>query len=58
MKKEYEEVKIEAKAKFTQWNNVKSKWIKVILIVLFLTIIALKVLTTIFTFDWIIGLFN
>ena len=58
MKKEYEEVRKEAKAKFAQWNNVKSKWIKVILIVLFLTIIALKVLTTIFTFDWIIGLFN
>lgn len=58
MKKEYEEVKKEAKAKFTQWNNVKSKWLKLSLFVLFLAIIALKVFTTVFTFDWLVGLFS
>jgi hypothetical protein len=58
MKKEYDEVKKEAKAKFTQWNNVKNKWIKVSLFVLFLAVIALKIFTTVFTFDWLVGLFG
>lgn len=58
MKKAYEEVKKETKAKFNQWNNVKNKWLKVSLVVLFIAIIALKIFTTLFTFDWIVGLFN
>jgi len=58
MKKEYEEVKKEAKAKFTQWNKVKSKWLKLSLFVLFLAIITLKIFTTVFTFDWLVGLFS
>ena len=58
MKKAYEEVKEEAKAKFTQWNSVKSKWVKIFLVVLFLAIIALKIFTTVFTFDWLVGLFS
>ena len=58
MKKAYEEVKKKAKVKFTQWNNVKSKWVKISLVVLFLAIIALKVFTTVFTFDWLVGLFS
>ncbi len=58
MKKSYYEVKTEVKAKFLSWNNIKNRKLKVALVLLFITIMALKVFTTVLTFDWIASLFN
>jgi len=58
MKKSYYEVKTEVKAKLLSWNNIKNRKLKVALVLLFIAIMALKVFTTVLTFDWIAGLFN
>ncbi|WP_057833038.1 hypothetical protein [Colwellia sp. TT2012] len=52
------ELKTELKAKLLYWNNLKSGKIKVAVIVLGLGIIALKIFTTVLTFDWLRGLFS
>ncbi|GAW97186.1 MULTISPECIES: hypothetical protein [Colwellia] len=52
------ELKTELKAKLLYWNNLKSRKIKVAVIVLGLGIIALKIFTTVLTFDWLSGLFT
>lgn len=58
MKAAKNEVKQEIKAKLLYWNNIKSKKTKALLIVLSLGLIGLKLLTTVLTFDWLVGLFN
>ena len=58
MKKSNYEVKTEIKAKLLSWNNIKNRKLKVALVLLFIAIMALKVFTTVLTFDWIAGLFN
>ena len=58
MKEAIDEIKNEVKAKLLFWNNIKSRKVKASLIVLFLALIALKIFTTVLTFDWLSGLFN
>lgn len=58
MKESIDEVKNELKAKLLYWNNLKSRKIKVGVIILFLGIIALKIFTTVLTFDWLSGLLS
>jgi hypothetical protein len=58
MKEAIDEVKSEVKAKLLYWNNIQSKKIKVALIILFAGLVALKVFTTVLTFDWLTSLFN
>ena len=58
MKKAFNEVKGEVQAKLLEWNNLKNKKLKVALVLLFLALVALKIFTTVLTFDWISGLFN
>jgi len=58
MKAAKNEVKQEIKAKLLYWNSIKSKKTKALLIVLFLSLIGLKIFTTVLTFDWLAGLFN
>lgn len=58
MKAAIEEVKTEIRAKLSHWNNIKSKKLKVSFIVLFFALIALKIFTTVLTFDWLAGLIN
>ncbi len=58
MKEGFEEVKREIKVKFAYWNNIKSRKLKLVLILLFLSLIALKIFTTVLTFDWLVNLFN
>jgi len=40
------------------WNNIKSRKIKILLIVVFLGLIGVKIFTTVVTFDWLAGLFG
>jgi hypothetical protein len=58
MKESINEVKTELKAKLLYWNNLKSTKVKAAVIVLFVAVIALKVFTTVLTFDWLNGLLN
>jgi len=58
MKESIDEIKREAKEKLLFWNNLKSRKAKASLIVIFLTVIGLKVFTTVLTFDWLSDLFN
>ena len=58
MKEAIDEVKSEVKAKLIYWNNIKSNKVKGALILFFAGIIALKVFTTVLTFDWLAGLFS
>ncbi len=57
MKEAIEEIKTAAKGKLQFWNNIKNGWIKAGIIVLFLALVALKIFTTVFTFDWLASLF-
>jgi len=56
MKETIDKVKSEIKAKLLYWNNIQSKKGKVALIFLFAGLVALKVSTTVLTFDWLINL--
>lgn len=56
MKAAIEEIKTEIRAKLTSWNNIKNKKMKVSLFILCLALIALKIFTTVLTFDWLAGL--
>ncbi len=58
MKESMAEVKNELKSKLVYWNNLKSRKIKAAAIVVCLGIIALKIFTTVLTFDWLTGLFS
>lgn len=58
MKESIDEVKNEVKAKLLYWNNIQSKKVKVALIFLFAGLVALKVFTTVLTFDWLTSLFS
>ena len=58
MKESIAEVKHELKAKLLYWHNLKSRKVKTAVILLGLTIIALKIFTTVLTFDWLSGLFS
>ncbi len=57
MKESIDELKGEFRAKLDYWNNMKSRKTKVFLIVLSLALIALKIFTTVLTFDWLTSLF-
>lgn len=56
MKEGVDKLKSEFQAKLLFWNNIKSKKIKAVLILLCFGLIGLKVFTTILTFDWLAGL--
>ncbi|OCQ23698.1 hypothetical protein A7985_07080 [Pseudoalteromonas luteoviolacea] len=56
MKDNFEDIKNEFKAKSLYWKNVRSKKMKAVLILLFLSLIGLKVFTTVLTFDWLSAL--
>ncbi|MCF6255810.1 MAG: hypothetical protein L3K25_05845 [Gammaproteobacteria bacterium] len=58
MKEAINEVKSEVKAKLLFWNNIKSKKIKVALVLGFIVLVTLKIFTTVLTFDWLKGLFT
>jgi hypothetical protein len=58
MKDVKNEVTDEIKAKLLYWRNIKSKTNKTLLIVLVLSLVGLKVFTTVLTFEWLAGLFN
>jgi hypothetical protein len=58
MKESIDEVKNELKAKLLYWNNLKSRKIKAGVIILFLGVIALKIFTTVLTFDWLSSLLS
>ncbi|MEI8665425.1 hypothetical protein P4S81_11955 [Pseudoalteromonas sp. B28] len=57
MKDALDNLKTEFNAKRLYWKNLKSYKAKVFFILLFVAVIALKLFTTVFTFDWIVGLF-
>ncbi|MFT6051887.1 MAG: hypothetical protein ACI9B9_001530 [Halioglobus sp.] len=48
-----DDIKSELKAKLQSWGNIKSRWVKAASIILFLGLIALKIFTTVLTFDWL-----
>jgi hypothetical protein len=58
MKDAIDEVKSEVKAKLLYWNNIQSKKVKVALMLLFAGLVALKIFTTVLTFDWLTNLFS
>jgi len=58
MKEAINEIKSEVKAKLLFWNNLKSRKLKVALILLFIALVALKIFTTVLTFDWLVSLFS
>ena len=58
MKKAINEVKSEVKAKLLFWHNIKIRKLKVALVLLFISLVALKFFTTMLTFDWLMSLFN
>ena len=58
MKDTKNEVTDEIKAKLLYWRNIKSKRNKTLLIVFLLSLVGLKVFTTVLTFEWLAGLFN
>jgi hypothetical protein len=53
MQESINEVKRELKAKLLYWHNLKSRKVKAAVIVLSLGVIALKIFTTVLTFDWL-----
>jgi hypothetical protein len=53
MKEDLDKLKSEFQAKLLFWNNIKSKKVKTVLILLCFGLIGLKVFTTILTFDWL-----
>jgi len=58
MKKAIDEVKNEVKVKLRFWHNIENKKVKVALIFLFLALVALKIFTTVLTFEWLANLFS
>lgn len=56
MKDSINEVKSELKAKLLFWRNIQSYKVKVALIFVFIGLVALKVFTTVLTFDWLTSL--
>jgi hypothetical protein len=58
VKEDIAELKNEFKAKLLFWNNIKSKKLKVALVCLFVSLIGLKVFTTVLTFDWLASIFS
>ena len=56
MKEAINEVKSEVKAKLLFWNNLKSRKLKVALVLLFIALVGLKIFTTVLTFDWLASL--
>lgn len=56
MKEDIAEFKNELHVKLLLWNNLKSKKIKVLFILIIFGLIGLKVFTTMLTFDWLAGL--
>ena len=57
MKEAIEEIKSAAKVKLQFWHAIENRWVKASIIVLLLAVIALKVFTTVWTFDWLTNLF-
>ncbi|KZN31805.1 hypothetical protein [Pseudoalteromonas luteoviolacea] len=53
MKQALVEIKSEIKNKFLAWNNIESKSLKVLLLLIGLGLIGLKVFTTVLTFNWL-----
>jgi hypothetical protein len=58
MKESINEVKSEVNAKLRYWNNIQSKKNKIALLLVFIGGVALKVFTTVLTFDWLTSFFN
>jgi len=58
MKEALEEIKSGVKTKLLYWNNIQSKKVKVTLIFFFVVLAALKIVTTVYTFDWLTSLFS
>lgn len=58
MKEAMDELKNEAKAKLLFWNKIESKTVKVAIVFVFIGLVALKVFTTVLTFDWLKNLFT
>jgi hypothetical protein len=56
MKDALDNFKTEFNAKRLYWKSLKSYKAKVFIILLFVVVIALKIITTVFTFDWIVSL--
>jgi len=52
------EVKNELKAKLVYWNNLKNSKVKAGVILVFIGVIALKIFTSILTFEWLSRLFQ
>lgn len=57
MKEAIEEIKSAANVKLHFWHAIENRWVKASIIVLLLAVIALKVFTTVWTFDWLTNLF-
>jgi len=58
MKEAIDEVKSELKDKLAYWHNLESRKIKAGAVVVFIAVIALKIFTTVLTFDWLSDLFS
>ncbi len=58
MKEAIDEVKSEVKAKLLYWNNIQSKKVKITCVFLFAGLVALKIFSTVLTFDWLTSLFS
>lgn len=58
MKESINEVKSEVNAKLRYWHNIQSKKNKIALLLVFIGVVALKVFTTVLTFDWLTSFFN
>jgi hypothetical protein len=58
MKEAIDEVKSEVNTKLLYWNNIQTKKRKVAVICFFVGLVALKVFTTVLTFDWLTSLFS
>ena len=57
MKDSINKLKSEIKAKIEFWNNIKSKNLKALLIIIFIALVLLKIFTTVLTFGWLTGIF-
>jgi len=53
-----DEIKNELKAKLAYWNKLKSNKVKAGVILACAAVIALKIFTSILTFDWLSRLFQ
>jgi hypothetical protein len=58
MKESIAEIKDEINKKLLYWKSLKSKKVKLLLIIVGLGLICLKIFTTVLTFDWLTSLFN